>query len=49
MDTHPAVLSEFLIFPLGTVTGSGMEPFTVDEAGIESAQAHHRAKGVDVW
>ncbi|MEW6378603.1 MAG: phage protease [bacterium] len=47
MEASPSAPSEFLIFPLGQVTGIGMEPFTVDEASIESVRAAHRAKGVD--
>ena len=38
---------EFIIFPLGQVTGSGMEPFTVDTGSIESVKSAHQAKGTD--
>ncbi|MEW5803732.1 MAG: phage protease [bacterium] len=47
MDASPEAPGEFLIFPFGTVTGTGMEPFTVDAASIESVRADHQAKGRD--
>ena len=47
MGISPGAPEEFVIFPLGQVTGSGMEPFTVDTGSIESVKAAHQAKGTD--
>lgn len=47
MGINSGAPEEFVIFPLGQVTGSGMEPFTVDERSVESVRAFHQSKGVD--
>lgn len=38
----------FVIFPLGQVTGEGIESFTVDEESIRQVQGEHRRKGIDL-
>jgi phage I-like protein len=47
MGLSPGAPDEFVIFPLGQVTGTDMEPFTVDYGSIESVKAAHQAKGTD--
>ncbi|MEW5804452.1 MAG: phage protease [bacterium] len=47
MSMSPEAPDEFLIFPLGQVTGTGMEPFTVDESSVASVKLSHLAKGTD--
>jgi phage I-like protein len=38
----------FIIFPLGQVTGEGIESFTVDEESIRQVQDEHLRKGIDL-
>ncbi len=38
----------FVIFPLGKVTGEGIESFTVDEESIRQVQDEHQRKGIDL-
>jgi phage I-like protein len=47
MGLSPGAPDEFVIFSLGQVTGTDMEPFTVDYGSIESVKAAHQAKGND--
>lgn len=47
MGINQGAPDEFVIFPLGMVTGTDMEPFTVDTGSIESVKAAHQAKGTD--
>jgi phage I-like protein len=47
MGINPGAPDEFVIFPLGQVTGTCMEPFTVNKFSVESIRANHRTKGAD--
>ena len=47
MGINPGAPDEFIIFSLGQVTGSDMEPFTVTEKSVASVKAAHQAKGND--
>lgn len=47
MGLNDGAPEEFLIFPLGQITGASMEPFTVDNGSIESVQTVHKMKGTD--
>jgi len=45
MSLERLALDSFVIFPLGLVTGEGIEPFTVNRQSIELLQAARRRRG----
>ena len=48
MALETSVPDSFIIFPLGQVTGEGIEPFAVDQESIRQIQEDLQRKGVDM-